>query len=86
MISSTGESPSTASDLGVNLVLMTPSMNRRQFVLASTSAAAALAAPANMTATVLYQDRATKLDNARLEGSDLWIRSARSSRASTNSK
>jgi len=51
-------------------------MNRRQFVLTSASAAAALAAPATSTATVLYQDRATKLDSARVEGNDLWIRSA----------
>jgi len=51
-------------------------MNRRQFVLTSATAAAALAAPANSIATVLYQDRATKLDNARVEGNDLWVRSA----------
>ncbi len=52
-------------------------MNRRQFVLASSSAAAALAAPtAGATATVLYQDRATKLDKSRVEGNDLWVRSA----------
>ena len=55
---------------------MTTSMNRRQFVLASSSAAVALAAPANISATVLYQDRATKLDNVRVDDSDLWVRSA----------
>jgi hypothetical protein len=55
---------------------MATSINRRQFVLTSASAAVALGAPASTTATVLYQDRATKLDTARVEGSDLWVRSA----------
>jgi len=55
---------------------MITSINRRQFVLTSASATVALAAPASTTATVLYQDRATKLDRARVEGSDLWVRSA----------
>ncbi len=56
---------------------MIPVMNRRQFVLASSSAAAALATPApGATATVLYQDRATRLDKSRVEGNDLWVRSA----------
>jgi hypothetical protein len=51
-------------------------MNRRQFVLTSASATLALAAPTDTNATVLYQDRATNLDNARVEGGDLWVRSA----------
>jgi hypothetical protein len=51
-------------------------MNRRQFVLSSGGAAIALAAPSTTAVTVLYQDRATKLDKARVEGSDLWVRSA----------
>ena len=55
---------------------MTLPMNRRQFVLTSATAAAALAAPATRTATVLYQDRATQLDHARVEGNDRWVRSA----------
>jgi hypothetical protein len=51
-------------------------INRRQFVVTTASAAVALAAPTNTTATVLYQDRAIKLDNSRVEGNDLWVRSA----------
>jgi len=51
-------------------------MNRRAFLVTSTSAAMALAAPANTPATVLYGDRTTKLDNVRSQGADLWVRSA----------
>jgi hypothetical protein len=51
-------------------------INRRQFVVTTAGAAVALAAPTNTTATILYQDRAIKLDNSRVEGNDLWVRSA----------
>jgi hypothetical protein len=55
-------------------------MKRRDFLLTSTGAAAAFAAPSTpATATVLYNDRATKLDKIRpgVDNShDLWVRAA----------
>jgi hypothetical protein len=55
-------------------------MKRRDFLLTSTGAAAAYAAPStSMTATVLYNDHATKLEKIRLEAgnlNDLWVRAA----------
>ncbi len=51
-------------------------MNRRKFLLASTSTAIALGAPTTTPATVLYADRTTKLDKTRADANDLWVRSA----------
>jgi hypothetical protein len=52
-------------------------MKRRDFLLSSTGAAAAFAAPsASTTATVLYNDHATRLEKTRLESNDLWVRAA----------
>jgi hypothetical protein len=55
-------------------------MKRRDFLLNSTAAAAAFAGPSTpATATVLYNDRATKLDKIRhgVDNShDLWVRAA----------
>jgi hypothetical protein len=52
-------------------------MKRREFLLVSTSAAAAFAAPStSTTATVLYNDHAVKLDKTRPDVSDLWVRTA----------
>ena len=51
-------------------------MKRREFLLVSTSAAAAFAAPSTATATVLYNDHAVKLDKTRPDASDLWVRAA----------
>jgi len=54
-------------------------MNRRQFLLTSSSAAIAVrasAAPTSQTATVLYGDRAVSLEKARTDSKDLWVRSA----------
>jgi len=52
-------------------------MKRRDFLLTSTGAAAAFAAPStSMTATVLYNDHATKLDKIRLDANDLWVQAA----------
>jgi len=52
-------------------------MKRRDFLLTSTGAAAALAAPStSTTATVLYNDHATKLDKIRLAANDLWVQAA----------
>ena len=52
-------------------------MKRRDFLLTSTGAAAAFAAPStSTTATVLYNDRAVKLDKIRPDTNDLWVRSA----------
>ena len=52
-------------------------MKRRDFLLASTGAAAAFAAPATTSsATVLYNDHAAKLDKVRPDGKDLWVRAA----------
>jgi hypothetical protein len=50
-------------------------MRRREFLLASSGAAIAVAAPAP-TATVLYQDRAVDLDRIRPDPKDLWVRAA----------
>ncbi len=52
-------------------------MKRRDFLLVSTSAATAFAAPStSTTGTVLYHDQAVKLDKIRLDGNDLWVRAA----------
>jgi hypothetical protein len=53
-------------------------MNRREFLLATGSAAALSAAPA-ATATVLYGDRAVPLDKVRPDSknaNELWVRAA----------
>jgi hypothetical protein len=51
-------------------------MNRRQFLITSTSAALASAAPTTTTATVLYNDHTVKLDRVRQDAGSLWVRSA----------
>ena len=51
-------------------------MNRRQFLLASGAATLAAAARTTNTTTVLYGDRSVALDKSRIEGDDLWVRSA----------
>jgi len=51
-------------------------MNRRQFVITSSAAACAFAATETAAATILYGDRATHLDRARTQGTDLWVRGA----------
>jgi len=50
-------------------------LNRREFLLAS-GAAAAWAAPATTTATVLYGGRVAALDQVRGDPKDLWVRAA----------
>jgi hypothetical protein len=52
-----------------------PDLSRREFLLASGAATAALAAPA-ATTTVLYGDRATPLDKVLPDPKDLWVRAA----------
>jgi hypothetical protein len=49
-------------------------MRRREFLLASGTAATAFAAPAQTT--VLYGDRATTLDKVRPDPNNLWVRAA----------
>ena len=51
-------------------------MNRRQFIVASAGASVAMAAPSTSTATVLYNDKAVKLDAVRPDAKDLWVRAA----------
>ena len=51
-------------------------MNRRTFLVTSAGTALALGAPATTESTVLYGDRATKLDKTKPDGADLWVRSA----------
>jgi hypothetical protein len=51
-------------------------MNRREFIVASAGATAALAAPSTASATVLYNDKAVKLDAVRPDAKDLWVRAA----------
>jgi hypothetical protein len=52
-------------------------MKRRDFLLASTGATVAFAAPtASPAATVLYNDQATRLDKIRPDARDLWVRAA----------
>jgi hypothetical protein len=55
-------------------------MNRRDFLLTSTGAVAAFAAPSTTgSTTVLYNDRATKLEKIRPGAgnyNDLWVRAA----------
>jgi hypothetical protein len=48
-------------------------IRRREFMLASSAAAMATAAPAS---TVLYDDRAVTLDKVRPDPKDLWVRTA----------
>jgi len=51
-------------------------MNRRQFLVASGTAALTPAiSSADPTATVLYGDRSVKLDKFRPEGNELWVQS-----------
>src|SRR5438132_14298857 len=50
-------------------------MRRREFLLATTGAALASAAPA-AGATVLYGDQAVTLDKIRPDPKDLWVRAA----------
>jgi len=56
--------------------LYTCRMNRRQFLIASGATAHAFAAAENTQATVLYGDRATRLDRVRTQAADLWVRAA----------
>ncbi len=49
-------------------------MYRREFLLASTGAVFAAAAPATSTATVLYGDRSVSLEHAQADGDQLWVR------------
>lgn len=51
-------------------------MNRRDFLLASGTAALATATPTTISATVLYGDRSVFLDKARFEADNLWVRAA----------
>jgi hypothetical protein len=51
-------------------------MQRRKFLLAAAGAASAFAATGAAGATVLYDDRATRLDKVRPDPQDLWVRSA----------
>jgi hypothetical protein len=50
-------------------------MNRRAFLLTSSAAALASAAP-DTRATVLYGDTSTPLDRIRPDAKDLWVRTA----------
>jgi hypothetical protein len=50
-------------------------MNRRHFLLTTSGAALAYAAP-TAPATVLYDDRAVALDRTRPDPGDLWVRAA----------
>jgi hypothetical protein len=50
-------------------------INRREFLLTSTTAAVAFAAPPT-AATVLYDDTVIQLDKVRPDSNDLWVRSA----------
>jgi hypothetical protein len=50
-------------------------MNRRTFLLSTSAAALASAAPApDSSATVLYADRSIKLDKIQADPKDLWVR------------
>ncbi len=51
-------------------------MNRREFLLTSTSAAVALGAPTASATTILYADSTVKLDKTRPDAKDLWVRAA----------
>jgi hypothetical protein len=50
-------------------------MRRREFLLSTGGAAVAIAAP-SATPTVLYADRAVKLDKVRPDAKELWVRAA----------
>jgi hypothetical protein len=54
-------------------------MNRREFLLVS--GASALSAQTSESTTILYQDHATVLKDARVENGELWIRDADLKRA-----
>src|ERR1700722_6796808 len=54
---------------------MIQGMNRRTFLLSSSAAAVASAAPAP-GATVLYSDRSIALDKVQPDPKELWIRKA----------
>ena len=47
-------------------------MNRRQFLVTTSGAALAFAAPA--VVTVLYDDRTIAIDRTRADPNDLWVR------------
>src|SRR5437763_6885938 len=49
-------------------------MYRREFLLTSTGAMLATAAPARSPATVLYGERSVGLDDAKIDGDQLWVR------------
>ena len=51
-------------------------MNRRTFLVSSSTAALALAAPATTPATILYGDRSVSLDKVQADATTLWVRSA----------
>jgi hypothetical protein len=53
-------------------------MNRRDFIVASSAVSLAPAAPTKALAPVivLYGERMVPVEKARLEGKDLWVRSA----------
>ena len=51
-------------------------MNRRTFLIGSSSAALALAAPSTTPATILYGDRVIPLDKSEADAKDLWVRSS----------
>src|SRR5690348_18490839 len=51
-------------------------MNRRKFLVTSAGATLAAAAPSTTDVTALYADRATRLEKAKPDGTDLWVRSA----------
>lgn len=51
-------------------------LTRRGFVLSSSAATLAHAGPSAAPVTVLYGDRTVRLEKARVDGSDLWVRSA----------
>ena len=51
-------------------------MNRRTFLISSSSAALTLAAPLTTPATIVYGDHAVSLEKSRTDANDLWVRSA----------
>ncbi len=48
-------------------------MNRRDFLIATATTAASIAATPPKTATVLYGGRSVSLDRVRSEGKELWV-------------
>ena len=51
-------------------------MDRRTFLISSSTAALSFAAPSTTPATILYGDRVVSLDKAEADARDLWVRSA----------